>query len=231
MLVPVDTLRAVFLRLQESISIWKGVVEAIDLLAPTPLRVDEQYLPVKINPNDDGRISGNILIELNGEVLQRQAVRLAQALDGTTDITQTVTEGFGALWSYMQNATRLIASSTERYDNFLKSLEAFVAEVETVMDLSFEAGYVYEVQAEVSVEHKTLWRHCVEPLSLCEGNLPVTGGFPSQMPVGRTLLLLLLFVWASYWTNNFDVGDFNTHMRQCKVEIFRIQSSFSQLIT
>ena len=40
--------------------------------------------------------------------------------------------------------------------------------------------------------------------SLCEGNSPVTGGFPSQMPVRGALLFSLIRAWINGWADNRD---------------------------
>ena len=44
-------------------------------------------------------------------------------------------------------------------------------------------------------------------LVLCEGNPPVTGGFPSQKPVTRSLDGFFICAWTNAWANNRDSGD------------------------
>ena len=56
------------------------------------------------------------------------------------------------------------------------------------------------------------WRHRMETfsalLALCvRGNSPVTGEFPSQRPVTRTLIC----AWIDDWVNNRDAGDLRRH--------------------
>ena len=59
----------------------------------------------------------------------------------------------------------------------------------------------------------TWWSHWVEIfsalLALCEGNLPVTRGFPSQRPETRSFDV---FFWPNGWANNRDAGDLRRHL-------------------
>ena len=59
------------------------------------------------------------------------------------------------------------------------------------------------------------WRHQMETfsasLALCEGNPPVTGGFPSQRPVTRSLVFSLICAWTNGWANAWDAGDLRPH--------------------
>ena len=49
-------------------------------------------------------------------------------------------------------------------------------------------------------------------LALCEGNPPVTGGFPSQRPVMMwSFDVFLSCTWTNGWTNNQDSGDVRSH--------------------
>ena len=58
------------------------------------------------------------------------------------------------------------------------------------------------------------WRHQMETfsalLALCAGNSPVTGEFPSQRPVTKSLFSLTC-TWIKYWENNRKAGDFRRH--------------------
>ena len=56
-----------------------------------------------------------------------------------------------------------------------------------------------------------------EWLALCEGNLPVTGGFPSRKPVTRSLDVSLICDWRNGWANNRDAGDLIRHRPHCDV--------------
>ena len=44
-------------------------------------------------------------------------------------------------------------------------------------------------------------------LSLCVENSPVTGKFPSQRPVTRSLMFSFICVWINAWVNNREAGD------------------------
>ena len=43
-------------------------------------------------------------------------------------------------------------------------------------------------------------------LALCEGNPPVTGGFPLQRPVGRSFAFFIC-AWTNGWANNRDASE------------------------
>ena len=59
------------------------------------------------------------------------------------------------------------------------------------------------------------WCHQMETfsalLALCEGNPPVTGGFPSQRPVARSVDVFFICAWTNGWVNNRDAGDLRRH--------------------
>ena len=59
------------------------------------------------------------------------------------------------------------------------------------------------------------WCHQMETFSvlmaLCEGNPPVTDGFPSQGPWHEALVISLIWVWINGWANPRDAGD----LRHC----------------
>ena len=48
-------------------------------------------------------------------------------------------------------------------------------------------------------------------LVLCEGNPPVTGGFPSQRPVTWSFDVFVDLAWPNDWTKNRDGGDLRRH--------------------
>ena len=56
-------------------------------------------------------------------------------------------------------------------------------------------------------------------LALCEGNPPVTGGFPSQRTVTRNLMFSLIGVWTNGWTNKCDAGDLKRHGTHYEVTV------------
>ena len=62
-------------------------------------------------------------------------------------------------------------------------------------------------------------------LAPCEGNPPVTGGFPSQRPVTRSFDIFFELRWTNGWANNGDAGDLRRHIlrslwRHCNVASF-----------
>ena len=61
----------------------------------------------------------------------------------------------------------------------------------------------------------TWWHHQMEKfsalLALCEGNPPVTGGFPSEGQWHGVLMFSLICTWINGWANNWDAGDLRCH--------------------
>ena len=59
--------------------------------------------------------------------------------------------------------------------------------------------------------HIAWWRHQMEKfstlLALCQRNSPVTGEFPSQMPVTQSFDVFFDPGWTNIWANQRDVGD------------------------
>ena len=70
---------------------------------------------------------------------------------------------------------------------------------------------------------RSWWRHRMETISaildLCEGNTPITGGFPSQRPVTRSSDVCLIFASTNGWANNRDAGDLRRHRAHYDVTI------------
>ena len=56
-------------------------------------------------------------------------------------------------------------------------------------------------------------------LVLCEGNLPVTGEFPSQSPVTRSYQFSLICAWINCWVNNREAGDLRRHRNHYDVTV------------
>ena len=54
------------------------------------------------------------------------------------------------------------------------------------------------------------WRHQMETVSalltVCVGNSPVTGEFPTQRPVTRNFDVSLICAWINGWVNNHEAG-------------------------
>ena len=67
------------------------------------------------------------------------------------------------------------------------------------------------------------WRRQMETfsslLALCEGNPPVTGGFPSQRPVTRGFGVFFDVQWTNDWTHSPDAGDLWRHYAHCDVTV------------
>ena len=67
------------------------------------------------------------------------------------------------------------------------------------------------------------WCHQMEIfsalLALCAGNSPVTGGFPSQRPLRRSLDVFFDLAWTNGWANNRDAGDLRRHCSRCDVTL------------
>ena len=67
------------------------------------------------------------------------------------------------------------------------------------------------------------WRHQMETfsslLAICEGNPPVTGGFPSRRPVTWSFDVFLMFASTNGWAKNGDAGDLKRHRAQYDVNV------------
>ena len=48
-------------------------------------------------------------------------------------------------------------------------------------------------------------------LALCAWNLPVTGEWPSEVPVTRNFNFSLICTWMNVWVNNHEAGDLGRH--------------------
>ena len=48
-------------------------------------------------------------------------------------------------------------------------------------------------------------------LVICAGNSPVTGEFPAQRPVTRSLDIFSICVWINGWVNKREAGDLRRH--------------------
>ena len=59
------------------------------------------------------------------------------------------------------------------------------------------------------------WRHQMDTLSaslaIYAGNSPVTGEFPAQRPVTRSLMFSLICAWINGWVNNNETCDLRRH--------------------
>ena len=65
------------------------------------------------------------------------------------------------------------------------------------------------------VSKAPLWCHQMETsstsLALCEGNPPVTDGFPLQRPVMWSFYVFFDCAWTNSWANKWDAGDLRRH--------------------
>ena len=73
-----------------------------------------------------------------------------------------------------------------------------------------------------------LWHHQMETfstvLSLCEGNPPVTDGFPHKGQWRRALMFSLICAWTNGWANNQDAGDLRYHRDHYDVSVTFIET-------
>ena len=67
------------------------------------------------------------------------------------------------------------------------------------------------------------WHYQMEPfaalLAICEGNPPVTGGFPHQGMWSGTLMFSLISACTNGWANNRDAGDWRRHRAHYDVTV------------
>ena len=72
------------------------------------------------------------------------------------------------------------------------------------------------------------WRHQMETFSailvLCEGNPPVTGGFPAQRPVTRSFDVFYDLRQPNGCANNRDAGDLRPHRAHYEVTVMCVMS-------
>ena len=73
-------------------------------------------------------------------------------------------------------------------------------------------------------KYLTWWRHQMKAfsalLSLCEGNPPVTGGFPSHRDSNAELWYVsLICAWTNIWANNRDTGGLRHHRTHYDVTV------------
>ena len=76
---------------------------------------------------------------------------------------------------------------------------------------SFWTKYIVTPQNSVSLLWKSWWRHQMETfsalLAICAGNSPVTGEFPTQRPVTRSLDVFFYLCLNRLWVSNRGTGD------------------------
>ena len=97
------------------------------------------------------------------------------------------------------------------------------------------ATEVYYIDTAFPKHVSSWWRHQVEAFSallvLCEGNPPVTGGFPSQRPVRRSFGGFFIRTWTNDWANNRDAVDLRRHRADYDVTLITWSSRKSHWLT
>ena len=58
-------------------------------------------------------------------------------------------------------------------------------------------------------------------LAICAGNSPVTGEFPAQRPVTRSLMFSLIFARINGWANNHEASDLRRHLAHYNVIVMQ----------
>ena len=56
-------------------------------------------------------------------------------------------------------------------------------------------------------------------LAICAGNSPVSGEFPAQRPVTRSLIFFLICVQINGWVNNGEAGDLRRYRAHYDVSV------------
>ena len=87
------------------------------------------------------------------------------------------------------------------------------------------------VSLKIMIKCNTWWRHQIEAFSallvFCTGNSTVTGEFPAQRSVTRSLDIFLICTWIYGWVNNGEAGDLRRHRAHHGVIVMH-ESSWSQ---
>ena len=93
-----------------------------------------------------------------------------------------------------------------------------------LVEATFEERTVaYAIHYKDETNGESWWRHQMETflasLTLCAGNSPVTGEFPSQRPVMRSFdIFSLICTWINGWVNNREAGDLRRHRADITVK-------------
>ena len=68
------------------------------------------------------------------------------------------------------------------------------------------------------------WKHWFSALlAICAGNSPVSGEFPAQRPVTRSLTISLICVWINGWVNDREAGDLIRYHAHYDFTVLRVQ--------
>ena len=75
------------------------------------------------------------------------------------------------------------------------------------------------------------WCHQMETfsasLTICAGNSPVNGEFPSQRPVTRALMFYFICAWINGCINNREAGDLRRHRAHYDVIVMETSGKFA----
>ena len=135
----------------------------------------------------------------------------------------------------------------KRCDTSTWHLPILIAQLDNCLLVALIVGWIRNRQTTTSMGHHVCsrqvawWRHHVGVFSawlvLCEGNLPVIGGFLSQRSVTRIFMISLIRAWTNVWANNRDAGGLGRHRSPHYVTVmesshrFILLSKESQFIT
>ena len=110
-----------------------------------------------------------------------------------------------------------LTSSWLEYETFLPGLFYYIYFHYNASSYNLGVKYYPKILHMLRIQQKRnlfphpWWRHQMETfsalLALCERNLPVTGGFPSQGQWRGALMFSLICPWTNAWANNRDAGD------------------------
>ena len=104
-------------------------------------------------------------------------------------------------------------------------------EVEILQSCIKPSNWTIHVTKAKPYAYITWWRHQMETfsslLAFWAGNSPVTGAFPAQRPVTRSLIFSLIWAWINDWVNNREAGDLRRHRGHYDVTIMNTRSPCS----
>ena len=64
-------------------------------------------------------------------------------------------------------------------------------------------------------------------LAICAGNSPVTGEFPSQWPVVRSIDIFFICAWINGWVNTGEAGDVRRHRAHHDVTVMMFRPTWN----
>ena len=110
------------------------------------------------------------------------------------------------------------------------NLRTYKVQTSCMLLLDLERGYqhicprsVFPCDIPNGVYHFSRWRHQMETfsalLAICAGNSPVTGEFPAQSPVTRSMDDFFICALMNGWVNNGEVDDLRRHCAHYDVTV------------